>query len=84
MTGMSPSEYELNFGRFVRSQVGLSEDGRNVRRETSKRLGSFKVLKGGQEKVRLNVNKMREKFEDPYVVKKVMSTGSELCIRTIE
>ena len=42
-TGVSPCEYVLNFERFVRSRVGLSENNRNVWREASKRFASFKV-----------------------------------------
>ena len=59
--------------------MGLSENDRNVWKEANKGFASFKVgdkvLKGIQEKGRLNVNKMREKFKGPYVVKKVMSNG---------
>ena len=86
-TGISPCEYVLNFERFVRSRVGLSENDRNVWREASKRFASFKVgdkvLKGVQEKGRLNVNKMREKFEGPYVVKKVMSNGVSYVLEQV-
>src|SRR5678816_3631754 len=78
-TGMSPCMYVLNFEKFVKPRLGLPEGDRDVWRKGSLKFASFKVgdkvLKEVIEKGRLNVSKMREKFEGPYVVKRVMSNG---------
>ena len=77
--GMSPCKYLLNFERYVRPRFSVNEGDRDVWRKANERFESFKVgdkvLKEVIEKGRLNVNKMREKFEGPYVVKKVGRTG---------
>ena len=77
--GMSPCSYVLNFERYIRPRMKLSENDRDVWKRANERFESFevgqKVLKEVIEKGRLNVNKLREKFEGPYVVRKVWSNG---------
>ena len=78
-TGMSPCNYLMNFERSVRTKLRLNEDDHDVWKKANEWFESFevgvKVLKDVIEKGRLNVNKMWEKFEGPYVVKKVWSNG---------
>ncbi|XP_068215653.1 uncharacterized protein [Palaemon carinicauda] len=88
-TGMSPCKFVLNFEKIIRPRLGVSEDDRDVWRKANKRFESFKVgervMKEVIEKGRMNVNKVRDKFEGPYDVLEVGSSGlsyvlGKLCV----
>ena len=86
-TGMSPCQYVLNFERYIKPRMKLSESDRELWRRANEKFESFKVgekvLKEVVEKGRLNVNKM-EKFEGPYLVKKVWSNGLSYLLECVD
>ena len=86
--GMSPCKYILNFERFIKPRMKLSENDRELWRRANEKFESFKVgekvLKEVIEKGRLNVNKMTEKFEGPYIVKKVWSNGLSYLLEYLD
>ena len=87
-TGMSPCKYVMNFERYIKPKLRLSENERELWRKANEKFESFKVgekvLKEVIEKGRLNVNKMKEKFEGPYIVKKVWSNGLSYILERVD
>ena len=86
--GMSPCEYVLNFERYIKPRLRLSENERELWRKANEKFESFKVgekvLKEVITKGRLNVNKMKEKFEGPLIVKKVWSNGLSYLLECMD
>ena len=86
--GMSPSEYVMNFERYVRTNISLNEDEREVWKQANQRFDGYevgdKVLKEIVEKGRLNVNKLCEKYEGPFRVKRVSVNGLSYVLEGVE
>ena len=78
-TGLSPCMYVLNFEKLLRPRLNLGMNERELWRAGNRKFRTYevgeKVLKCVNEIGRLNVYKLKEKFEGPYVIKKVRTNG---------
>ena len=87
-TGMSPGMYVMNFEKMIRPKCKLGQKEREMWKMGNEKFNSFevgdKVLKSRVEVGRLNVNKFKDKYEGPYVVKQVWSNGVTYILESVD